>query len=245
MRPLSPAEVLSLWELGSALPPLERALLLLRAALPDQAPGELARLPLGRRDRLLVELRAATFGAELPFFARCPACAGEVEFTMGANQLLAGGPPERGVPEPRELRAGEAWVLFRLPDSRDLAAAGAAPPERAEEAIFERCVLEARVAGVSVQAGELSATVREALASAIAEADPDAEVTVALSCPACGRGWSGLFDILSVLWSEVAGQARRLLQEVDALARAYGWREADVLALPPKRRALYLEMVTA
>jgi len=245
MRPLSPAEVLSLWELGSALPPLERALLLLRAALPDQATGELARLPLGRRDRLLLELRAVTFGAELPFIAHCPACAAEVEFTVGSDQLLAGGPPERGVPAPRELRAGGAFVRFRLPDSRDLAEAGAGPPERAEEMLLERCVLEARTGGAVVQASQLSAEVREALARAMAEADPDAEVTVSISCPACGRGWTGLFDALSVLWSEVAGQARRLLQEVDALARAYGWREADVLALPPQRRALYLEMVTA
>jgi hypothetical protein len=30
--------------------------------------------------------------------------------------------------------------------------------------------------------------------------------------------------------------------EVDALARAYGWREADILALSPARRAAYLEL---
>jgi hypothetical protein len=245
MRALSPAEILSAWELGSALLPLERGLLLLRAALPDAAPAELAGLPLGRRDRLLVELRAATFGGELPFFARCPGCGEEVEFTIGVDQLLGDAAPERGAPGPRELRTGDAWIRYRLPDSRDLAAAGAGAPERAEDALLERCVLEASVRGAPARATDLSPETREALARAMAEADPDAEVTIALSCPACARAFSGLLDILSVLWSELVGRARQLLQEVDALARAYGWREADVLALPAQRRALYLEMVTA
>ena len=32
------------------------------------------------------------------------------------------------------------------------------------------------------------------------------------------------------------GQAGQLLREVHVLARAYGWREPDVLALTPRRR---------
>src|SRR5206468_730296 len=39
--------------------------------------------------------------------------------------------------------------------------------------------------------------------------------------------------------------AGRLLREVDALARAYGWREPDILALTPWRRDAYLQLVNA
>ena len=42
---------------------------------------------------------------------------------------------------------------------------------------------------------------------------------------------------------EVQARARRLLREVDVLARAYGWTEADVLALSEQRRTAYLEIV--
>jgi hypothetical protein len=38
--------------------------------------------------------------------------------------------------------------------------------------------------------------------------------------------------------------ARRLLREVDALARVYGWSEAAILALPATRRQAYLEIVS-
>ena len=36
--------------------------------------------------------------------------------------------------------------------------------------------------------------------------------------------------------------ARRTLRDVHVLARAYGWREADVLALSPTRRQIYVEL---
>jgi hypothetical protein len=37
----------------------------------------------------------------------------------------------------------------------------------------------------------------------------------------------------------VAERARTFLDDVVVLARAYGWSEADVLAVPADRRALY------
>ena len=45
--------------------------------------------------------------------------------------------------------------------------------------------------------------------------------------------------------AELATQAKRLLREVHFLARAYGWREADILAMSARRRQAYLEMVGA
>ena len=44
------------------------------------------------------------------------------------------------------------------------------------------------------------------------------------------------------LWNDVDRWARALFGTVDTLARAYGWREADVLALSPRRRRVYLNL---
>ena len=111
--------------------------------------------------------------------------------------------------------------------------------------LLSRCVIEASVGGVPVRAADLAPELREALARDMAEADPRAEVDIDLACPACAHRWTMLFDVMAVLWADVTQKAKRLLQEVDALARAYGWSEATVLALSSQRRALYLEMVTA
>jgi hypothetical protein len=42
---------------------------------------------------------------------------------------------------------------------------------------------------------------------------------------------------------DVDAHARKLVGEVDALARVYGWTEPQILALSPQRRATYLAMV--
>jgi hypothetical protein len=52
-----------------------------------------------------------------------------------------------------------------------------------------------------------------------------------------------VFDAGEFLWREVAARARRLVYEVHALARYYGWREADILSMTGRRREAYLEMV--
>ena len=69
---------------------------------------------------------------------------------------------------------------------------------------------------------------------------PDLEL--ALECPDCSQRWLAAFDIATFLWHEIDVWARRTLREVHALARAYAWREPDVLALSPTRRQIYLEL---
>ena len=54
-----------------------------------------------------------------------------------------------------------------------------------------------------------------------------------------------MIDIAPALWAEVQAAAERSLLEVDALAREYGWSEAEVMALPHARRAAYLQLVGA
>jgi hypothetical protein len=63
------------------------------------------------------------------------------------------------------------------------------------------------------------------------------------ACPHCGRAWSAFLDVASFVWREVETWAQRTLQEIHLLARAYGWREIDILTLTPTRRQAYLQMV--
>ena len=76
-------------------------------------------------------------------------------------------------------------------------------------------------------------------------ADPQAEIIISLGCPNCGKHWELIFDVAHFFWNEIAAQAQRLVYEIDALARAYGWTEREILALPVQRRRTYLEMLAA
>ena len=254
MRTLSAAGILDVWEQGSGQAPAERALTLLAAACPDRTYAELAALPLGARDALLLTARERLFGAELASFARCPACAEALEFTARIADLRAGLPDDeapsaaaqvfRSTLHPVGPDGPAAQVIYRLPTTDDLlATSDIVDPASLRRALAERCILEAAWGGAAVAPGELPDDVLAALAAEMGAHDPQAEVLFDLTCPACGANWQTVFDIATYFWAELAAEAKRLLREVDALARAYGWREADILALGRGRRQAYLELV--
>lgn len=238
MRALTAEQALDAWEAGCDRMSVGRALALLGAAYPDDPPEALASLSVGERDARLLRWRARQGGAALPCAARCPACGEWLEFAVEATALLAA---PREIAEP-VVHADGFTVRYRLLDSHDLAAALAGGRD-ARQALIERCVVEASRDGAPVAPDALPAAVIDALEARLEAADPLADVALDLRCGACEHAWSAPFDIVDYLWSELAAQAQRLLREVDALARAYGWSEAEILALGPARRRLYLEMV--
>ena len=95
------------------------------------------------------------------------------------------------------------------------------------------------------KARELPDETIEAISRAMLEADPQAEIILQLTCPACAHEWNLLFDIADFFWTELSVQAQRLLREIDTLARVYGWTEREILNLPAQRRQTYLELVAA
>ena len=239
MRTPAPEELLALYERWEGASPARRALALLAAAS-DRPPDELAEWPVGRRDAELLRLRERLFGARVVSTAVCPACGERAELDFLAGDVRAEDPPAG---EPLSLEVEGFAVTARLPTGADLAAAAeAGGVAQARLALLERCVLRADEGGEARAAAELPESVVLALGEGLAAADPQAEVRLALVCPACGHGWEALFDIASFLWSEVAAWGERTLREVHVLAQAYGWREGDVLALTPWRRRRYLEM---
>ena len=72
-----------------------------------------------------------------------------------------------------------------------------------------------------------------------------AELTCSIACPACTSAEILDFDPARFLWLEVRHAARRLMDEVDALAGAYGWSERAIVRMSPQRRGAYLEMLHA
>jgi hypothetical protein len=125
--------------------------------------------------------------------------------------------------------------------SRDLAAIiGEDTPERATLQLLRRCAIEPD--GPSTDS--VLESLLEAVEAALEQADPLAHLNLELRCEACGRSWPAPLDIAAFLWEEIEAYSARLLDDVHVLARAYGWSESAILALPEARRAAYLERVT-
>jgi uncharacterized protein YbaR (Trm112 family) len=238
------AELLTVWEKGIDRAMFERALLLLEA-VSGESRANLAELTIGQRDLRLLELRDMLFGRTLPCLTACPACREPLELNLDSDDLRVAKGIHPG--QARHTLAIDGLTLeYRLPDSFDLSAASSAPDSlNVREIVLGRCLLAAGGGDNEVAYNALPPNVLDALATAMAEADPQSHLELALTCPSCGQNWSAVFDIVSYLWSEIQNWAMRTLREVYLLASAFGWREADILALSPLRRQLYLQSVGA
>jgi hypothetical protein len=231
MRVLSNADCLDLWEHGSRLQPLDRGLLVLRAAFPETPSEAVAEWPLGRVNSALAELQCACFGRNLQGQISCPECAEKLEFQMDAQALLT---------NERESVSSITVGLhsFRLPTTGDLARASREPDTRsAAIQIVESCRMD------SGDAAEWREEDLEEIGEKLSAADPLAEIRLTFHCAKCGCQWQEDLDIAAFVWTEIATRSKRLLMEVHTLAVAYGWSEADILSLSEPRRAAYLEMV--
>jgi hypothetical protein len=245
VQALSAHSVLDLWERASLGSPSERALAMLAAARPDTPPAQLGALTVGECEAELLALHELTFGSHLNGFAECPRCGAELELGLHIPELRAafGGAP---VSDSAVLAYRDYEVRFRVLTSADLAAAaGCAGVAEARALLLQRSIVSATRRGRRIGIGRLPRAVVERLSQRLAECDPGAESLLELSCPACRHQWTVLLDVAVFLWTEIRTRARRLLRDVSTLAHAYGWREADILAMSSRRREAYLELVGA
>jgi hypothetical protein len=247
MRPLSVAELLSVWEGGWGARPCERALALLAAATPESSPAALARISLGGRDARLLRLRQWVFGPEIALLVSCPHCDQVLELALPAADLQSSRDDhlDDSVEHEVGVVAGDYELLCRPPNSDDLLACVGLEIGASRARLFERCVVEVRRHGQCLTAEQLPEDVAQKVIEQIAAIDPQADVRVDFSCPDCHQRWTETFDIVSFFWTEIDAWARRTLSDVHILARAYGWRESDILALSPGRRQVYLTMAQA
>ena len=246
MHTLSASEVVFAWEHGQGRHAVDRALLLLSLAQPTLSVDTLSELTIGQRNIILLKLRAMMLGTRAECFATCPQCGEKLEFPLDIDALLLSVSTEQ-VPELlHELNSNGYSVQFRLPTSRDLAAIAASGDLdliKGRMYLLEQCIVQAQRDGEAISVSALPELLRSMIADAMAEADPLAEITITLSCFACELRWKSDFDIGAFFWKELAAQARRLLYDVHTIASAYGWSEAEILALSAPRRQFYLEQI--
>jgi uncharacterized protein (UPF0212 family) len=232
---MTESAILELWERTAGKLPVERNVVL------AQAEGTIAESQkLGDVFDACLALRRGLFGGQFDLLGKCPQCEELVEVAFHAADL-----PEH-VREAAvvEVRHDEYVVLARPLNSLDIAhALRYTSVAEATTALMRRSILLCRRDGQTCPPGDLPAEVIDILEAKLDAADPIALPLVPLTCPHCGWSWRAAFSIGEVLQTEVGQLAVSVLAQVDALARSYGWTEAEVLALSPRRRQSYLGLV--
>lgn len=222
------AELLHTWEHAQGLPPAARLLHL--------AGEDTADLPVGAVVAALLARHRAWFGSTLRGVADCPRCNTRLEIACDVDELLRTPVPQPGV---HSVAADGHRVQFRLPTVADLIAVESRLDEdEAALSLLNRCLIDRCVV-------DADAALLAPVSERMAEIDPLGDAELALQCESCGVQFARGLDAGEFLWREIETRALRLLGHVHALARAYGWREADILAMSPARRQVYLDLAGA
>jgi len=245
---LDDAAVLALWERAIGVPEAERGDALIAASGGGVPAG------LGERNLSLIRLHGTLFGRELHLLSHCPACGAAVQF-VGDSDALAAQCQSSALAATtlHRIEWGDHLIDFRVPLSRDVAeaagaeSAGESVSDAAEafaRRLLECCVVSCRHAeGTELAAARLPAEALDAISRRIEAIDPGASIVFDVDCPDCSERWSASLDVAVVVWRKLQRAAEAILLEIDALARAYGWSEREILGLGPLRRAAYLQMV--
>jgi len=236
MLHVTAAQMLDVWEASTRAAPQLRSLALLERTS-GLASEELAALPVGRCDALLLELREQLFGTRLECETHCPRCGDRLEFALATPALRVA--PSGLEHEVQQLELGGISVTFRAATVADLeACADITVPEQASQTLLARCIQHIEPAGAM-----LDSALAEAVAQRMAALDPQADLPVELACPHCSHSWTEPFDIGAFVAREMNGWAQHVLDDIHVLAASYGWSERDILALSPARRRHYVERV--
>jgi hypothetical protein len=217
-------------EFGS---PHERAIAAI-TALTDTPSAEPDRWPLRSCDAGLLELYRERYGPELRAVSACPECGALLELNFAVADLLqALGEPAS---EELSLTAGGYELELRLPTVADLAAAQRARErDRAAATIAAACVASCRRDGATISADSIPGAVLDEAERRLERFDLGGE-PLDLLCPDCATEWQATVDVPTLVLAELDAEGRRLLADVHVLARAYGWSEREIVALPAWRR---------
>lgn len=208
--------ILVIYGRGMAAGPAERASLLCAAA-----GGDSDRLSVGDVDRAIWGWLRATFDGPHDAVLTCAACGDDVEFTLPDDFAW----PARQGDDMVTVVHGGAEHRMRMPRLADLRGGTLARDRLADGAPWDDPAFAA------------------AAEAALLEADPGIRVEVRLDCAACGAAQVTVFDAAGFAWARLEQAARRVVREVATLARAFGWSEAELTAMTPERRAIWLAEV--
>jgi hypothetical protein len=257
LRPLTGADEQCLLEIGESFFPAQQTTAVLARCLSRLGPlkpvtAEAVRsLTVGDREALLLHLRRLTLGDRLQCVLCCPRpdCKEKLDLDLKVGDFLL--PPyahnqalyERSVAE----NGNRYGIRFRLPTGADQEVAASLAyrdPEAAADMVLRRCIECVTADGIDGKPIEdWPPTLARQLAADMAALDPQAELMLNLTCPACGSTFISLFDTAMYFFQEIASRMKHLYREVHLLAFYYHWSEAEIMGMTARKRHRYLKLL--
>jgi len=203
-------------------------------------PMELWNLPVSTRDFALVRIATMLEGADtFAIQLHCPHadCRELLEVRLALATLAAVHDEHAGQETLTFASVEDTRLRLRRPTGEDLRHWRAAA--FADESAAHRGMLRDLVLSGETPANILS------VGDAFESFDPLLAFTLTTACPACHRSAEHALDLEQLAVAHLQAQRERILHNIHHLARAYGWTECEILAVPAARRARYLKLIEA
>jgi hypothetical protein len=209
-------------------------------------PEIVRQLSVGDREALMLHLRRITLGERVSCVLSCPSCEAKMDLDLRVAELLQAPYPYAGRTHSTEIHDGETayYVSFRVPNGEDQEAVAELASKSitsAVETILRRCVTELTRADEPVD--EFPPIVIEKVQEKMAELDPQAEIVFDLRCPECSARFTVPFDAADYVCRELMSAEQDFYREVHSLSFHYHWSEDAVLALPRRKRQIYVDVL--
>lgn len=190
---------------------------------------------LGARNQRLIALHDEWIGGAIEAQVACSQCRLANSFLVPKAAMRALSPADPDALVRLSYQGGE--IAYRVPRMADIMAVGAAADMRL--AMLDRCA----ATGDQGPAAALDAAMLDAIEAGFDRADPLANIVVESLCSGCGAAIAASVNLAAFVVIDLDRLYATLLRDVDMLASAYGWGEAEILALPADRRARYVAMI--
>jgi hypothetical protein len=257
LHPLVGRDETMLYDGATSVSPARRTTMLLTRCLDQLGPiapvteAAVRSLTVGDRNALLLHLRRLTLGDLLSCVVSCPSleCGEKLDLDLNVGDLLQ--PSclhERCTHETLIDDTDQRYrVRFRLPvgeDQENVEPLAREDLDAAARQLLRRCITSVEDADGGADLPDVPDCVRNAVPGLMAELDPQAEITLRLTCPTCGCAFRVPFDTTGYVLRELTGREADLYREVHLLAFHYHWSESEIMSLTRKKRYLYLHILS-
>jgi len=195
--------------------------------------ADLWALPIGLRLEALLRLAVLGGDPRAQVTQRCDACQEVMESEFSLLELAEVGAARAAIPI--EIRHAGHRLRLRRPTGADV--------RRWSEVGADELTMLADLCESLPADARLDASWLAVADDAMNELDPLVDFSIATTCPECETPCDTPVDLEVLALGRLRAMQRGLLDTVHRLALAYHWTEAEILGLPPWRRARYVELV--
>ena len=188
------------------------------------------------RDRLLAVVYKRAFGDRIESTLICARCREPFDLHFSLDRLIDSVSEAKSDVGWRVLEDGRFevanGVTFRLPTGKDELVGDALSPAEAESLLQSRCIVEGIWSENHVGFQEL-----------LEQVAPLIDLELGAQCPECNHAQAVEFDIQTYVLGSIVAERRRLLTEINRIAKAYSWSLEEILSLSRSDRRQFVQLI--